>query len=78
MILPVRCFTCGSVTGHLGEKLQQLKRSGMSERDAVEALRLRRYCCRQTVFTSVDSSDQINVVERRKSKSKALTLPYTS
>ena len=48
MIIPVRCFTCGKVIGNKWESYIQLVHSGYEEKDALDDLKLHRYCCRRS------------------------------
>ena len=47
MIIPVRCFTCGKVIGNKWDKYLELLQSDYTEGDALDALSLKRYCCRR-------------------------------
>lgn len=49
MIIPVRCFTCGKVIGNKYETYTRLLSQEVSEKDALDQLELRRYCCRRMV-----------------------------
>ncbi|KAI0684925.1 DNA-directed RNA polymerases I/II/III subunit 10 [Cytidiella melzeri] len=70
MIIPVRCFSCGKVVGDKWvEYVQMIKE--MPEGDALNALQLKRYCCRRMVLTHVDLIEkllQYNPVDRPKNK----------
>ncbi len=59
MIIPVRCFTCGKVIGQLYEKYSQLTDKGVSPSDALEELKIHRYCCRRIMLTSVPLIDKL-------------------
>ncbi|KAA6391391.1 MAG: DNA-directed RNA polymerases I, II, and III subunit RPABC5 [Streblomastix strix] len=59
MIIPVRCFTCGRVLGHLWTKYLELLASGMEYRAALDQLGLQRYCCRSMILTHVDLIDKL-------------------
>jgi DNA-directed RNA polymerase I, II, and III subunit RPABC5 len=48
-MLPVRCFDCGKLVGHLGNKYYELLENGVSECDALTKLGLKRPCCRVSV-----------------------------
>ena len=50
MIIPVRCFTCGKVIGNKYETYTRLLSQEVSEKDALDQLELRRYCCRRMVL----------------------------
>jgi DNA-directed RNA polymerase subunit N len=54
---PVRCFTCGSVLGHLYE---QYKASKDKKPDAVlDELGVERYCCRRMFISHVDITQNV-------------------
>ena len=58
MIIPVRCFTCGAVVGHLWDTFVER----VSEEDAgavLTDLGLTRYCCRRMILTHQDVIDHI-------------------
>lgn len=68
MIIPVRCFTCGKVVGNKWEQYLSLLQSDYTEGAALDALGLKRYCCRRMVLTHVDLIEKLlhyNVYERR-------------
>eukprot|EP00466_Bigelowiella_natans_P002316 jgi/Bigna1/145068/aug1.94_g19776 len=72
MIIPVRCFTCGKVVGNLYKKFITLKNAGKDdgyeEGQALNALGLKRYCCRRMVMTHVDLIIKLlnyNALERK-------------
>ena len=48
--VPVRCFTCGSVTGNKYERYIALLTEGKTQAQALEALGLRRPCCRTVIL----------------------------
>ncbi|KAK8890512.1 DNA-directed RNA polymerases I, II, and III subunit RPABC5 [Tritrichomonas musculus] len=59
MIIPVRCFTCGAMIANKWEKYQELLRNGMTEQQALEALNIRRYCCKRMLLTHVNLIDKM-------------------
>jgi DNA-directed RNA polymerase I, II, and III subunit RPABC5 len=68
MIIPVRCFTCGKVVGNKWDQYLSLLQSDYTEGAALDALGLKRYCCRRMVLTHVDLIEKLlhyNVYERR-------------
>ncbi|HNV94465.1 MAG: DNA-directed RNA polymerase subunit N [Candidatus Methanofastidiosum methylothiophilum] len=59
MIIPVRCFTCGKVIGHLYEPyLDRLNKGELSEK-ILDDMGLTRYCCRRMLLTHVDLIDEL-------------------
>ena len=59
MIIPVRCFTCGKVVGNKWEQYINLLSADYSEMDALNALGLRRYCCRRMLLAHVDLIEKL-------------------
>ncbi|KAJ4377370.1 DNA-directed RNA polymerase II subunit L [Neocucurbitaria cava] len=59
MIVPIRCFSCGKVTGDLWEKYMALLSEGTEEVDALDAIGLSRYCCRRMILTHVDLIEKL-------------------
>lgn len=67
MIIPVRCFTCGKVIGNKWDTYLDLLTNGYEEGEALDALKLTRYCCRRMVMTHVDLIEKLlcyNTLER--------------
>jgi len=54
MIIPVRCFSCGKVVGHLWEEYQRRVKNGESSEKVLNDLGLERYCCRSLFLGHVD------------------------
>ena len=59
MIIPVRCFTCGKIIGNKYDKYLELLQCDYTEGDALDALGLRRYCCRRMLLTHVDLIEKL-------------------
>eukprot|EP00727_Mastigamoeba_balamuthi_P000991 m51a1_g1089 putative dna-directed rna polymerase ii kda polypeptide (69) ;mRNA; f:57048-57402 len=60
MIIPVRCFTCGKVIGHLWERyISLLSGEEGDENSALDILQLKRYCCRRMLLTHVDLIEKL-------------------
>ncbi|MEM5827944.1 MAG: DNA-directed RNA polymerase subunit N [Candidatus Aenigmatarchaeota archaeon] len=51
MIIPVRCFTCGKVIGHLWEEYERRVKNGEEPKKVLDELGLKKYCCRQIFIT---------------------------
>jgi len=59
MIIPVRCYSCGKVIGNLYEQYQQLLNEDYTEAEALDALRLDRFCCRRMILSHIDLIDDL-------------------
>jgi DNA-directed RNA polymerases I, II, and III subunit RPABC5 len=67
MLIPVRCFTCNKVIGHLWEKYLKLRQNyilkGDTETNAncksLDELKLNNYCCRRMILGNVDVIDNL-------------------
>ncbi|CBX99967.1 DNA-directed RNA polymerase II subunit L [Plenodomus biglobosus] len=72
MIIPIRCFSCGKVTGDLWERyIGLITEQQMSDGDALDAVGLQRYCCRRMVLTHVDLIEKLlkyNASEREQAR----------
>ncbi|KAF2738189.1 putative DNA-directed RNA polymerases I, II, and III subunit RPABC5 [Polyplosphaeria fusca] len=71
MIIPIRCFSCGKVTGDLWERYLKFIDTGMSDGEALDAVGLQRYCCRRMVLTHVDLIEKLlkyNAAEREQQR----------
>ena len=54
MIVPVRCFSCGKVLGHLWEDYNKKLAKGEDGKKALDDLGIERYCCRALMIGHVD------------------------
>ena len=59
MIIPIRCFTCNKVTGNKWKPYCEYLQDGLSEKDALDKLGLKRYCCRRMLLGHVELIDQL-------------------
>ncbi|KAL7866855.1 hypothetical protein AOLI_G00146690 [Acnodon oligacanthus] len=59
MIIPVRCFTCGKIVGNKWEAYLGLLQAEYTEGDALDALGLKRYCCRRMLLSHVDLIEKL-------------------
>jgi len=60
MLMPVRCFSCGKVVGHLWEEFNQRVEKGEDPKNVLDGLGLTRYCCRALIVTHVDLIKKIS------------------
>ncbi|XP_023086476.1 DNA-directed RNA polymerases I, II, and III subunit RPABC5-like [Piliocolobus tephrosceles] len=58
-IIPVRCFTCGKIVGNKWEAYLGLLQAEYTEGDALDALGLKRYCCRRMLLAHVDLIEKL-------------------
>ncbi|MGB0652203.1 MAG: DNA-directed RNA polymerase subunit N [Thermoplasmatota archaeon] len=54
MIIPVRCFTCGTVVGSAYEVFQAELAAGKDGKEALDATGLSRFCCRRMIIAHAD------------------------
>ncbi|OGI15329.1 DNA-directed RNA polymerase subunit N [Candidatus Micrarchaeota archaeon RBG_16_49_10] len=54
MIIPVRCFSCGKVLGHLYEEYKRRVEAGEDSGKVMNDMGLKRYCCRALFLGHVD------------------------
>jgi DNA-directed RNA polymerases I, II, and III subunit RPABC5 len=78
MIIPVRCFTCGKVIGNKWEGYLELLQTDYSEGDALDALTLKRYCCRRMILTHVDLIEKLLLYSSKILKILTLSIGKTS
>ena len=54
VIIPVRCFSCGAPVGAFYEEYKKLVKKGKTQKDAMDGLGIKRYCCRRMLLSQVD------------------------
>ena len=55
MIIPVRCFTCGKVIGHLWEKFfEGANNPSKTAQQVFNELGIERYCCKRMLISHVN------------------------
>ncbi|MBU1166203.1 DNA-directed RNA polymerase subunit N [Candidatus Micrarchaeota archaeon] len=59
MEFPVRCFTCGSVIGHLHDEYKEGIKNGKGPEAVLDELGVPRYCCRRMFIGHVDITENI-------------------
>jgi DNA-directed RNA polymerase subunit N len=60
MIIPVRCFTCGKVIGHLYEEFKRRVEAGEEKGKVLTELGVKRYCCRQVFLGHMDLLKEVS------------------
>lgn len=58
-MFPVRCFTCNKVVGHHELSYNKLLSEGLTPNQALEQLKIVRYCCRRMFLGHVNLIDEI-------------------
>lgn len=56
MLIPIRCFTCGTVIGSKWVRFRKL-RDEDNHPDPAGAVGVKRYCCRTALICNVDMVD---------------------
>jgi DNA-directed RNA polymerase, subunit N (EC 2.7.7.6) len=65
MIMPIRCFTCGKVIGHLWEEYARRVANGEDPGKVLDELGVKRYCCRRMFISHVDLINEVIVYGRK-------------
>jgi len=61
---PVRCFSCGKLLADKYEQFEERVKRGEDPKRVLDELGIKRYCCRSTVLTSVDFTEEISKFKR--------------
>jgi len=59
IIIPVRCFSCGSLIGDKWEEFARRVKEGEDSGKVLDSLGIRRYCCRRMLLSHVEVIDEI-------------------
>jgi DNA-directed RNA polymerase subunit N len=59
IIIPVRCFSCGSLIGDKWEDFAMRVKSGEDSGKVLDSLGVKRYCCRRMLLSHVEVIDEI-------------------
>ena len=59
MIIPIRCFSCGSVIADKLETLESRTSNGENPAEILDDLKVTRYCCRRMLLSNSNVIDQI-------------------
>jgi len=58
-MIPVRCFTCGNPIAHYFEEYKKRTDAGQDPQDVLDALDIKRFCCRRMLITHVELIEDI-------------------
>jgi DNA-directed RNA polymerase subunit N len=59
MMIPIRCFTCGKMIGDKFGDFESRVKAGEDPGKVLDDLKIKRYCCRRMLVSSVDLIDQV-------------------
>jgi DNA-directed RNA polymerase subunit N len=59
MLIPVRCFTCGAIIGDKYEAFAEKLKNGEKVKEALDNLKVTRYCCRRMLLSHKELIDEI-------------------
>ena len=59
MMIPIRCFTCGKMIGDKFADFERRTKAGENPGVVLDDLKIKRYCCRRMLISSVDLIDQV-------------------
>jgi len=59
LLIPVRCFTCGTVIGDKWEEFSRRVAQGENPEKVLDDLNVKRYCCRRMLLSHVDLIYQV-------------------
>ncbi|MDG6928847.1 MAG: DNA-directed RNA polymerase subunit N [Nitrososphaerota archaeon] len=70
MLIPVRCFTCGSLVGEKYDTFKARVTSGEEPGKVLDDMGLKRYCCRRMLLSGFEIVDYqvpyFEAIERRR------------
>ncbi|MCK4243547.1 DNA-directed RNA polymerase subunit N [Candidatus Bathyarchaeota archaeon] len=59
MMVPVRCFTCGSVIGDKWDEFNKRVKKGEDTGKVLDDLGVTRYCCRRMLISNTEIIDEV-------------------
>ena len=59
MIIPIRCFSCGTVIAHKWDEFNNKIAEGTGVDEALDDVGLERYCCRRMYVGHIDLIEEI-------------------
>ena len=60
MIIPIRCFSCGKPIAHSYNEYKKLVADGKTHKEALDLLKIERYCCRAQFLGHTDTLPLVN------------------
>ena len=74
MILPVRCFSCGSLISDKWEEFARRVKEGEEPGRVLDDMGMKRYCCRRMLVSNVEVIDEFLKYAEVSAKKRAQTL----
>ena len=59
MLIPIRCFTCGSLIGDKYDEFRRRIDESQDPRNVLDDLGVMRYCCRRMLLSNIDTVDEV-------------------
>ena len=59
MIIPVRCFSCGTPVSAYYQEYQERLKQGETPAEIFDKLNITRYCCKRMLLTQVELIDKV-------------------
>ena len=59
MMVPVRCFTCGTLIGDKWDEFTRRVKHGENPGQVLDNLGVKRYCCRRMLLSNVEVVDEV-------------------
>ncbi len=73
MMIPVRCFTCGSLVGDKWEEFAERVKKGEKPGKVLDDLKVTRYCCRRMILSNVEIIDEVLKYHHKESNTSEAT-----
>ena len=54
MLIPIRCFTCGRITGNKWEIFKKKREEGKPDIEIFKEMNVKSYCCKRMLLGHVD------------------------
>ena len=68
MMIPIRCFTCGKLIGDKFADFESKVKAGEDPGKVLDELKIKRYCCRRMLISSVTSSTRSSRTTPRRTR----------
>lgn len=59
MQIPVRCFSCGKVIGHLWAPFKEKIEEGQDPGEALDELNVKKQCCRRMLLSHIELIEKV-------------------